>query len=131
MNMDSNSSPSRLHSRIGRRVVVTLARRVAALTIIFAASSIFALERPSQLWEIHLPSPCDSSPAVAPDGTVYFGTFSGDLWAVTPGGDKKWKFTAGNEIWSSPAIAADGTIYFGSRDRKLYALDAKGHAKWK
>ncbi len=109
----------------------SLHRLCFALAIFLAAGPILALEPPPLVWELPIPSPCDSSPAVAADGTIYFGTFTGDLWAVTPGAAKKWKFTAGNEIYSSPAIAADGTIVFGCRDRKLYALDAKGHAKWK
>ena len=50
------------------------------------------------------------------DGTIYFGTFNGRLWAVNPNGTKKWVFRAGREIKSSPAIGADGIIYFGCRD---------------
>src|SRR5208337_4209950 len=57
-----------------------------------------------------------SSPAVAPDGTIYVGAFDGKLHALTPQGKEQWRFQAGREIKSSPAIADDGTIYFGSRD---------------
>ena len=35
-----------------------------------------------------------SSPAIAPDGTIYEGTFNGVLFAVTPQGGVKWKFKA-------------------------------------
>ena len=71
-----------------------------------------------------------STPAVAPDGTIYTGTFLGDFLAYTPEGRLKWSFKAGREIKSSPAIADDGTIYFGSRDRKFYALTPSGRLKW-
>jgi outer membrane protein assembly factor BamB len=81
-------------------------------------------------WELHLGSKSDSSLAIAPDGTIYFGTFDGKLWAVTPKGQKRWIFQARLEIKSSPAIGADGTIYFGSRDRHLYALTPGGRKKW-
>ena len=47
----------------------------------------------------------DSSPAIAPDGTIYQATFAGKLLAVTPEGNVKWTFKAGREIKSSPAIA--------------------------
>lgn len=123
MDTDSTRLRSCLHFK--------LARSVVGLALSLAAGHIAALEPPPLLWEMPIPSACDSSPAVADSGTVYFGTFAGDLWAVTPDGKKKWKFTARNEIWSSPAIGADGTIYFGCRDRRLYALDAAGRAKWK
>jgi outer membrane protein assembly factor BamB len=85
----------------------------------------------TNLWEFMLPGGItESSPALAPDGTVYQATFHGWLLAVTSEGRLKWKFKAGREIKSSPAVAADGTIYFGARDRKLYALGPQGKLKW-
>jgi outer membrane protein assembly factor BamB len=85
----------------------------------------------TNLWQFTLPDNCyESSPAVAPDGTVYQATFYGNLVAVTAGGKLKWKFKAGREIKSSPAIGADGTIYFGSRDWTFYAVSPQGKLKW-
>jgi outer membrane protein assembly factor BamB len=85
----------------------------------------------TNLWTFKLPDRgTESSPAIAPDGTVYQGTFHGWLLALTPDGKLNWKFKAGMEIKSSPAVAADGTIYFGSRDRRLYALTPAGKLKW-
>jgi outer membrane protein assembly factor BamB len=85
----------------------------------------------TNLWQFRLPdSGGESSPALAPDGTIYEGTFHGWLLALTPDGKLKWKFKAGLEIKSSPAVAADGTICFGSRDRKFYALNSAGKLKW-
>lgn len=72
-----------------------------------------------------------STPAIAPDGTLYVGAFDGQIYALTPDGKAKWRFQAGREIKSSPAIAEDGTIYFGSRDRSLYALTPAGTLRWK
>jgi outer membrane protein assembly factor BamB len=84
-----------------------------------------------ELWRLKLPGGgSESSCAIAPDGTIYQGTFRGWLLAVTPDGKVKWKFKAGLEIKSSPAVADDGTIYFGSRDRKFYALTPDGKLKW-
>ncbi len=84
------------------------------------------------LWQLRLPdSGGESSPTLAPDGTVYQGTFRGCLMAVTPAGQVKWKFKAGREIKSSPAVADDGTVYFGARDWNFYALTPAGKLKWK
>jgi outer membrane protein assembly factor BamB len=71
-----------------------------------------------------------STPAVAPDGTIYAGTYLGFFMAYSPEGGIKWSFKAGLEIKSSPAIADDGTVYFGSRDRKFYAFSPAGKLKW-
>ena len=85
----------------------------------------------TNLWKVRLPdSGNESSPALAPDGTIYQGTFGGWLMAVAPDGKVKWKFKTGREIRSSPAVADDGTIYFGSRDWKFYALTPAGKLKW-
>jgi outer membrane protein assembly factor BamB len=90
----------------------------------------------TNLWAIKLgvneDGPAASSPAIAPDGTVYQATYEGRLLAITPQGDIRWKFNTGTEteIKSSPAIAADGTIYFGSRNRRFYAVTPAGQLKW-
>ena len=72
----------------------------------------------------------DSSPAIAKDGTVYFGSWDKNFYALTPDGTKKWSFATAKPITSSPAIAADGAVYFGSHDKKFYALDPDGTKRW-
>lgn len=87
----------------------------------------------SVLWTYRFPGSDNlggSTPAIAPDGTLYAGTFDGDFVAVTQQGGLKWKFEVNCEIRSSPAVADDGTIYFGSRNRKFYALTPGGSLKW-
>jgi outer membrane protein assembly factor BamB len=84
----------------------------------------------SNLWSVFIGTKGDSSPALSPDGTLYFGAWDGRLRAITTNGAKKWFFQADLEIRSSPAIGADGTIYFGSRDRKFYAITPAGKEKW-
>jgi outer membrane protein assembly factor BamB len=86
----------------------------------------------TELWRVSLlGGQTESSPALAPDGTLYIGTFQGWLLAISSEGKIKWKFKTGLEIKSSPAIAADGTVYFGSRDRCFYAVTPSGKLKWK
>ena len=84
----------------------------------------------STAWSFMIHAPCDSSPAIGDDGTIYFGVFNGDFRAFSPDGSPKWVFHAGLEIKSSPAIGSDGTLYFGCRDRKLYAISPDGKRKW-
>jgi len=76
-----------------------------------------------------------SSPAIAPDGTIY-GV--GDvpnmhLYALNPDGSEKWRYVLpGNFNFGSrfPSIAADGTIYIGRSDNKLYAIHPNGTLAW-
>ena len=87
-----------------------------------------------------------SSPAVATDGTIYFGTGifihtdSGSLYALNPDGTEKWKrdldlypnpvYPKGDNGYS-PAIGADGTIYIQGATSALYAYDPQGNRLWK
>lgn len=81
-----------------------------------------------------MPDPFDvylSSPVVA-DGSVYFGSGDGNVYALdATTGALKWKFATGDVVHASPAIA-EGTIFIGSWDTNLYALDATtGKEKWR
>ena len=81
-----------------------------------------------------IPDPFDiylSSPVVV-NGTVYFGSGDGNLYALDANsGDLRWKFAAGDVVHASPAYA-DGVVYVGSWDSYFYALDATtGKEKWR
>jgi len=74
------------------------------------------LSRPARGWI--------SSPAIGADGTIYFGSWDKNFYALNPDGSQKWVFATSNIVVSSPAIGADGTIYFGSHDKKFYRAEA-------
>jgi outer membrane protein assembly factor BamB len=73
-----------------------------------------------------------SSPAVGPDGTIYFGTSFTDkkLYAVNPDGTFKWSHPGLASFYCSPALGSDGTIYVGNYDSLLYALNPDGSCRW-
>ncbi len=88
----------------------------------------------TRLWRIRLAygfGENPSSPAIAPDGTIYVGSPESSLYAVEPRGVAKWRYVTGGPILSSPAIAADGTIYIGACDSCLYAINPDGTLRWK
>ncbi len=72
-----------------------------------------------------------SSPVVA-QGTVYFGSGDGNVYAIdAASGDLRWKFQTGDVVHASPAYAG-GVLYFGSWDSYLYAVDAAtGQERWR
>jgi len=84
-------------------------------------------------WSFQTGDGVESSPAIGPDGTIYFGSYDGFLYAVTDNGSEgtlKWKFPTGGEVDGSPTVDGDGVIYFGSRDATIYALYPDGTVKW-
>jgi outer membrane protein assembly factor BamB len=83
-----------------------------------------------ELWSFATTVEIHASPAIGPDGTVYFGCRDRRFYAIAPGGQARWSFATGAWVDSSAAIAMDGTIYFGSWDGKFYALTPAGRKKW-
>ncbi|MCX6991792.1 MAG: PQQ-binding-like beta-propeller repeat protein [Kiritimatiellaeota bacterium] len=79
-----------------------------------------------------------STPAIARDGTLYFGTLNGYFHAVSKDGVGLWtNFFSGHAFYSSPAIGNDGTLYFGSQLASpsplfpFYAMNSNGTiVKW-
>ncbi len=124
-------NPTPIHAREPKpqmRLVLGLITSLVCLGL--PRSEAHAASALTNEWSLAVQSQSDSAPAVGPDGTIYFGTRKGKLWAVNPDGSRKWVFGAGSEIKSAPAVGADSTVYFGSRDRKLYAVRANGKEAW-
>lgn len=71
-----------------------------------------------------------SSPAVAADGRLYFGSDDDSLHAVSAAGDPLWTYPTGGDISSTPAIGPDGLVYFGSWDGHFYSLNPDGSLNW-
>ncbi len=84
------------------------------------------------LWRVRLGAgnELSSSPAIAPDGTIYVGSLDSGVYAVSPSGTVRWRYETGGPVYSSPAIAPDGTIYVGSSDSSLYAINSNGTQQW-
>jgi len=73
--------------------------------------------------------------AIANDGSIYFGSKNGYLYALRPTGALDWRFPAGLDpgtegIRSAPVLGSDGTVYFAAQDGYLYAVDALGFQLW-
>ena len=96
------------------------------------SDSLFALNPDgTRKWSYPVSGPIWQAPAIAADGTIYFGSSDHHLYALKPDGSLRWRFQTDNEVHSAPAIGGDGTIYFGSGDQYLYALNAQGILEWR
>lgn len=94
-----------------------------------------------------------SMPSIGEDGTIYAGSLimpmgmtttgemienyqvptPGKLYAITPGGQKKWEYSRAetNSLIKTPTIGKDGTLYAGTSVWKVLAINpADGSLIW-
>lgn len=84
-------------------------------------------------WTFYMDDGVESSPAIGPDGTIYVGSYDGNLYAIRDEGSAgvlQWAFPTGGAVDGSPTVDASGTIYIGSRDSTLYAINPDGSLMW-
>lgn len=81
-------------------------------------------------WEWQFTGWTESSPIIAADGTIVFGSRDDFVYAMNPDGTLKWQYKTGNDVRSSPAMDPFGVIYIGSHDHNLYAFNADGDILW-
>jgi outer membrane protein assembly factor BamB len=96
---------------------------------IFLLAAVASLAQPAgtKLWHFQTGDDVSSTPALALDGTLYFGSQDGHIYALRPDGTMKWFLNAGSV---APTIGPDGTIYLTS-GKRLYAVDPSGALRWK
>ncbi|MDM7926150.1 MAG: PQQ-binding-like beta-propeller repeat protein [bacterium] len=79
-----------------------------------------------------------ASPAVADDGTIYFGTgmyrntdgwTPGGLVALNPDGSLKWSQPLGNATYG-PSVGNDGTVFVMDRTYAVHAFSPDGAPLW-
>ncbi|MCC7479163.1 PQQ-like beta-propeller repeat protein [bacterium] len=85
---------------------------------------------PTLKWKYECGSATFSSPVLAPNGMLYFGSNSAGLQAVRPDGVLSWSFDTGATGVGSPAVGSDGTVYMGAADGNIYALHPDGTVAW-
>jgi outer membrane protein assembly factor BamB len=97
-----------------------------------ATSSVHASQQGGAQWVFPTGAGIFSSPIVAADGTVYFGSADRNFYALNPDGTRRWVVATGEIIDSSGLLDDQGRVYFGSGDGFLRAVDAKtGDVAWK
>jgi outer membrane protein assembly factor BamB len=100
-----------------------------------ARSAAVGPASPTVKW--FFPAAVTAQPAVAADGTIYFGTYEGTLYALRADGSVKWTYSGGTGVsfGGTPAIRADGTVLVGAQTEpdaigELYAVSSAGALAW-
>jgi outer membrane protein assembly factor BamB len=118
------------------------------LFLLLAALSCCAQQPGTVKWRLNLSSAQGfgfvSSPALAPDGTIYVGTGqrgspsspSGTFfYSISPGGKTNWSRILTGVNYSAPAISPDGIVYVPCQFQipfaaRLNALTPSGNTNW-
>jgi outer membrane protein assembly factor BamB len=78
-------------------------------------------------WTFSLPDASPTSPAIDQYGYFYFGTASGNLYAVSmkrgEQASQLWSLHLGGQLLAAPVIDANGILYIGSTDSTMYAVN--------
>ncbi len=82
-------------------------------------------------WRMDVGGKIFSSPALARDGTVVFGSQDDRVYAVGPNGSVRWSFRTDDDVDATPMMDPNGTVYVGSDDGNFYALGQDGTLRWK
>src|SRR5437016_183931 len=106
-----------------------LGRPAARATLLAGLLALLWIASPqawsqSRAWEFVTGNEANGSPAIGVDGTIYFGSSDGSLYAVHSNGTTYWSYPTGGGVISAPALASDETVYVGSLDGWLYAVQA-------
>ncbi|MBX3262402.1 MAG: PQQ-like beta-propeller repeat protein [Labilithrix sp.] len=99
-------------------------------TLYFGAErNVVAHRKSGTYWRFATGGEIDTSAVVDEDGTVYCGSFSDRLFALSPDGGQLWEKDLGSDIWAAVAIGPTGELYVGAGSR-LYALKRDGGESW-
>ena len=68
-------------------------------------------------------------PPSPPDGTIYFTSTDGNLYALRPDGTERWRLHTGGATESSPVLDEDGNIYLSVNELDL-SVGSDGKKRW-
>lgn len=89
----------------------------------------------TEKWRTPMGADFDSTPIVASDGTIFFGSDGppNAIFAFNPNGTEKWQYNTGDNVDTTPALSPDESIVYAvSEDNNLYAVNVvDGTLRWR
>ena len=96
-----------------------------------SASSFLGPATNTLAWRFANDGAIDGGVAIDVDGSVFFGTRSGRVFALDPTGVERWSAAHLSPVIGVPALAQSGKLYVGTFTGVLYAFDAaRGALLW-
>lgn len=87
-------------------------------------------EAARKVWSVDLGGAVVSAPAQDENGTLYVGTMTHEMIAVSPSGKVLWRFETQGAVWATPVVH-EGQVMFGDLSGTIYALNAgSGTVEW-
>ena len=80
-------------------------------------------------WKFLTGAEVDSSPAIGADGTIYFSSTDGNLYALRADGTKLWQFQTGGYTEAAPVLDADGNLYLMA-SKIHWSVSRDGQKRW-
>ena len=80
-------------------------------------------------WKFTTGAEIDGSPALAADGTVYFGSTDGNLYALRPDGSERWRLHTDGYTASTPVLDEDGNLYLAANKNHI-SVKPTGELRW-
>lgn len=104
-------------------------------TVVFGCHYYLYALRPSGLLRWYFQAGVEktkifSSAAMAPDGTLYFGTQGGYVFALNQSAKVLWYKKIAGDTDSTPVVDEKGVVYFASDDGNIRAFVPGGQLKW-
>jgi outer membrane protein assembly factor BamB len=111
---------------------VTTSSDEQTLYVASLGGSLTALARADgvERWSVVLGDRSYAAPCVASDGTIYAGSDSKRLVALSPEGKVKWSLETEGDADTGPTVSGDGSVVFAA-GRMVYAVTPLGHVKWR
>jgi outer membrane protein assembly factor BamB len=82
------------------------------------------------LWSFATGAPTISSPAINPDGVIYFTSTDGNLYALRPAGSELWRLHTEGVHESSPVLDENGSIYLSANPWNI-SVAPSGKIRWR
>lgn len=118
--------------RVGKRITAPVIGADRTIYVGVADGRLCALSpNGKKLWSFRGQGAVLRTPAIAPDGRIWFGTDKGKLYGIPASGDAKGKLEFALKLpLNSPAIAPDGTVYVAAVRGPLTAI-RDGKIAWR
>ena len=71
-----------------------------------------------------------SGPVLGADGTLFLGTRTNALVAISADGQWQWAASADGVVTTPPVVGQDGGVFFGTATGAFHAVNADGSPRW-